>query len=87
MSINSLLYYARDSLTAHQMAISVVGANIANVNTPGYNRQRADLVTIGAVNIKGSDAQVGVSVDQVARIYDRYIDSQIIQPATDDRIQ
>lgn len=79
MSINSLLYVARDSLAAHQMAISVVGANIANVNTPGYNRQRADLVTIGAINIKGSDAQVGVSVDQVARIYDRYIDSQIIR--------
>ena len=79
MSINSLLYTARDSLTAHQMAISVVGANIANVNTPGYSRQRADLITIGAINLKGLDAQVGVSVDQVSRIYDRFIDSQIVQ--------
>ena len=79
MSINSLLFTARDSLTANQMAISVVGANIANVNTPGYSRQRADLITIGAVNVKGIDAQIGVSVNQVSRIYDRYIDSQIIQ--------
>jgi flagellar hook-associated protein 1 len=79
MSINSLLFTARDSLTAHQMAISVVGSNIANVNTPSYNRQRADLVTIGAVNINALDAQIGVSVNQVSRIYDRYIDSQITQ--------
>jgi flagellar hook-associated protein 1 len=79
MSINSLLFTARDSLIAHQMAISVVGSNIANVNTPGYNRQRADLVSIGAVNVSGLDAQIGVSVNQVSRIYDRYIDSQIIQ--------
>jgi flagellar hook-associated protein 1 len=79
MSINSLLFTARDSLTAHQMAISVVGSNIANVNTPGYNRQRADLVTIGAINVNGLNAQIGVSVNQVSRIYDRYIDSQMIQ--------
>jgi flagellar hook-associated protein 1 FlgK len=79
MSISSLLFTARDSLTANQMALSVTGANIANVNTPGYNRQRADLITIGTVNVKGSDAQIGVSVLQVSRIYDRYIDSQIIR--------
>ena len=78
MSINSLLFTARDSLTANQMAISIVGANIANVNTPGYSRQRADLITIGAVNVKGIDAQIGVSVNQVSRIYDSYIDAQII---------
>jgi flagellar hook-associated protein 1 FlgK len=79
MSINSLLFTARDSLTAHQMAISVTGANIANVNTPGYNRQRADLVTIGAVNIKGFDAQVGVAVNHVTRIFDRFIEAQLVQ--------
>jgi len=79
MSLNSLLFTARDSLTANQMAISIVGANIANVNTPGYSRQRADLITIGAVNVKGVDAQIGVSVNQVSRIYDRYIDAQIIR--------
>ena len=79
MSINNLLYAVRDTLTANQMALSVVGANVANVNTPGYSRQRADMIAIGDVSAKGLGAQFGVSVKQVSRIYDRYIDSQILQ--------
>jgi flagellar hook-associated protein 1 FlgK len=79
MSINSLLFTARDSLISHQMAISITGSNIANVNTPGYNRQRADLVTIGSLNVQGFDSQVGVTVSQVTRIFDRFIESQLVQ--------
>ena len=79
MGINNLLYTVRDTLTANQLALSVVGANIANVNTPGYNRQRVDMVAVGDVDIKGLGAQFGVSVNQISRIYNRYIDSQILQ--------
>ncbi len=79
MSINSLLFTARDALNANQMAISITGSNIANVNTPGYSRQRADLVTIGNVNVKGFDSQIGVTVSQVTRIFDRFIESQLVQ--------
>lgn len=79
MSINSLLFTARDALNANQMAISIAGSNIANVNTPGYSRQRADLVTIGNVNVKGLDSQIGVTVSQVTRIFDRFIESQLVQ--------
>jgi flagellar hook-associated protein 1 len=79
MSINNLLFTVRDTLTANQLALSVVGANIANVNTPGYSRQRADMTAVGDVSVNGLGAQFGVSVKQVSRIYDRYIDSQILQ--------
>ena len=78
MSINNLLFTVKDTLTANQMALSVVGANIANVNTPGYSRQRADMVAVGDVSIKGLGAQFGVDVQQVSRIYDRYIESQLL---------
>ncbi len=78
MSINSLLFTVRDTLAANQMALSVVGANIANVNTPGYSRQRADMIAVGDVSIKGLGAQFGVDVQQISRIYDRYIESQLL---------
>jgi flagellar hook-associated protein 1 FlgK len=78
MSINNLLFTVKDTLTANQMALSVIGANIANVNTPGYSRQRADMVAVGDVSIKGLGAQFGVDVQQVSRIYDRYIESQLL---------
>lgn len=79
MSINSILFTARDALNAQQMAISITGSNIANVNTPGYSRQRAELVSIGDVDVRGFDSQVGVTVSRVTRIFDRYIESQLVQ--------
>ncbi len=79
MSINNLLFTVKDTLIANQMALSVIGANVANVNTPGYSRQRADMIAVGDVSIKGLGAQFGVNVEQVSRIYDRYIESQLLQ--------
>ena len=79
MGINNLLYTVKDTFTANQLALSVVGANIANVNTPGYSRQRVDMVAVGDVDIKGLGAQFGVNVEQISRIYNRYTESQILQ--------
>ncbi len=78
MSISSLLFTARDALTSSQMAIDITGGNIANVNTPGYSRQRTDLKAVGGVNVSGTSAQIGVAVSRIERIYDRFIESQII---------
>lgn len=36
------------ALRAHRSAMDVIGQNIANVNTPGYTRQRADLEMLNA---------------------------------------
>ena len=78
MSITSLLFTVRDSLLANQVAIDITGANVANVNTPGYTRQRTNMKSIGNVDVKNASAQIGVSVDRIERIYDRYIGSQIV---------
>lgn len=79
MSISSLLFTARDALMSHQMAIDVTGGNIANVDTPGYSRQRTDLKAIGSVSVTGGTTQVGVSVSRIERIYDNYLESQIVE--------
>ena len=79
MSISSLLLTARDSLFAHGWPSIITGANVANVNTPGYTRQRPDLKSVGSVNIRGGNTQIGVAIDRVERIYDSYIESQIVE--------
>jgi flagellar hook-associated protein 1 FlgK len=78
MSISSLLFTARDSLISHQMAIDVTGANIANVDTPGYSQQRAEFKSIGSINIQADSAQVGVDIERIARIYDSYVEAQLV---------
>ncbi|MDX8410072.1 MAG: flagellar hook-associated protein FlgK, partial [Mariprofundales bacterium] len=45
MSLTSALNIGASSLTTQQRAMDVLANNIANVNTPGYSRQRPDLST------------------------------------------
>jgi flagellar hook-associated protein 1 len=76
MSISSLLGTARDTLLANQMAIDIASSNVANMDTPGYTRQRPVLQSTGGdVGTVGS--QLSVAVERIDRIYDRYIESQL----------
>ncbi|MCI8599403.1 MAG: flagellar hook-associated protein FlgK [Lachnospiraceae bacterium] len=70
------------ALSASHRALEVTGQNIANVNTPGYTRQRLD---IASLNLKSGDfynsnpnAQIGFGVDikGVSRIRDPFLDIQ-----------
>lgn len=79
MSITGLLFTARDSLLANQMALDITGANVANVNTPGYTRQRTNMESLSNVDVGNASAQVGVTITRIERIYDRYIESQVIE--------
>ena len=76
-NIYGILNLAGNALLAQQQAINVTGNNIANVNTPGYSRQRLILannnVQYSAVGPIGS----GVNAVKVERIYDRFIGVQI----------
>ncbi len=75
--LNASLYLGLSGLQAQQAALNVVGHNIANVNTPGYTRQRAAL--------SASQSQVegqiyfgtGVTLSSVQGIRDRFLDLQI----------
>ncbi|NLN59102.1 MAG: flagellar hook-associated protein FlgK [Deltaproteobacteria bacterium] len=78
MAISGLLNTAKDALLSHQLAIDVTGSNIANVNTPGYARQRAVFQSLGTIDVRGQVFQIGVDVTGVERIYDGYLEAQII---------
>jgi flagellar hook-associated protein 1 len=78
MAISNLLLTAKDSLFTHRLAIDLTGGNVANVNTPGYTRQRLEMKSVGSVNIRGN-TQIGVAISRVERIYNQYIESQFIE--------
>ncbi|PIE58431.1 MAG: flagellar hook-associated protein FlgK [Desulfobulbus propionicus] len=67
----------RTSLSVHQKSIEIVGNNVANVNTEGYSRQRAELIQIPAVNFGDFFIGQGVSVADVSRDYSSFINRQL----------
>jgi flagellar hook-associated protein 1 FlgK len=72
---------ARTALWAQQRAMDVTGQNIANMNTVGYSRQRADLQSLGGTAVAATyavDNNVGggVSAEKVTRIRDAFLESR-----------
>lgn len=74
-TFSGILSTGQQALLAQQTALQVAGHNIANVNTPGYSRERA--VFTSAATSTSSVLRSGVSVDEVTRAYDRFITSQV----------
>ncbi|EXJ09534.1 MULTISPECIES: flagellar hook-associated protein FlgK [Nitrincola] len=66
---SNLLNLGLQSIRANQSALSVIGQNIANVNTPGYNRQ--------VTNQSTRDNQMGVQVTDIQRITDQFLTRQL----------
>ena len=58
------------ALLAQQAVLNTVGHNMANAGTPGYSRQRADLVPVRTQN--------GVEVSAIRRIRDRFLDISLL---------
>ncbi|MGE5653846.1 MAG: flagellar hook-associated protein FlgK [Bacillota bacterium] len=69
---------ARKALMAQQRSLDVTSHNIANANTEGYSRQRAELTTTTPYTIPGMKGQVGtgVEVSTVNRIREEFADFQ-----------
>ncbi len=81
MSTFGLLNTATTSLWAQRRALDVTGQNVANVNTDGYSRQRADLRAIGGSAVPAfystsSGIGGGVSAEDVARIRDAFLEGR-----------
>lgn len=67
----------KTSLSTNQKSIEIVGNNVANVNTEGYSRQRAELMQIPAVNFGDFFIGQGVTVSDVSRDYSSFINRQL----------
>lgn len=65
------------ALLTQQRAINVTGNNIANVNTPGYSRQRLNLETNPPVYTAAGLMSFGVHSNDIERIYDRFLGVQL----------
>lgn len=78
MSLNDILGTALSGLGASQAGLRTVSNNIANVNTPGYARERVSLsagVTAGRAS--------GVVVSEPERIADRFLESTVYRRSGD----
>lgn len=73
---------ANDALTAARYGLEVTGQNIANANTPGYTRQRADQVAQGTVVgvptiHSGTVTNGGVLANGAVRLNDAVVDTRV----------
>ena len=83
MGIYSSLIIGRDAVIANQRAIEITGHNIANVNTPGYSRQRLMLQAKDPIETGLGMVGTGVTAFGVERIYDCFLGDQINNAAQD----
>lgn len=72
-----LLGTAVSGLLAYQRALNTTSHNITNVNTPGYSRQRVELSSSVPQYIGGNYVGSGVDVQNVRRVYDEFLGSQV----------
>lgn len=75
--IYGILSIGKDALLTQQRGIDVTGQNIANVNTPGYSRQRVVMETKEPIDFFPGQIGTGVRATEVRRIYDRFIGMQL----------
>lgn len=77
--LSAILNIARGAMNANQMAMQVISHNMANVNTPGYTRQKVVLETQTPWNLNRLKIGTGVQVDSVIQYFDRYTTRAIHQ--------
>src|SRR5216110_1940234 len=64
-SFGSILSIARTAIAAQQTAIQVISQNVANAETEGYSRQRAELVARTPQRFGFGSVGTGVEVQNV----------------------
>jgi flagellar hook-associated protein 1 FlgK len=69
------LEIARKALSAYQLAISVYGNNIANVDTPGFSRRRPILQESESASLSFGRVGLGVDTEAIRRMRDVFLDS------------
>jgi flagellar hook-associated protein 1 FlgK len=77
MDIFGILNMGSKALTVQQKGIYVTGNNIANVNTPGYSRQRLNMSSDVPLNTGIGPVGSGVTANEIERVYDRFLGVQI----------
>jgi len=82
MGLSAAMEIGRAALTTYRVASEVTGENIANVNTPGYSRQRVLLETAPPTTANGFPLGTGVRIATVERYYDGLLQQQMVSAQT-----
>lgn len=75
--LTNILETARRALMTQRLAMNVTSHNIANVNTLGYTRQRADATATNPLKRKAGLIGTGVAIDHIGRLRNQFIDQQL----------
>lgn len=78
MSLNGILSTSLTGLFANQEALRTTGANITNVNTPEFSRQRVQL----EADVQ-SGVSVGVKITAIERVVDRFLEVAVLSAKSD----
>ena len=78
-SLSGALNISLSSMLAEQGAIETTSNNIANVNTPGYSRQRPDLEERPPIQIGHIAFGTGVELNKVVSLRDSILDLRVNQ--------
>ena len=73
----SMLTNAMSGLMTSQIALNIVGNNVANVNVEGYSRQQAEFSANVGQNIGRLSAGMGAQVDSILRLTDDYLNNSV----------
>ena len=73
-----LMNIGQSALLTQQKAIDITGNNIANVNTPGYSRQRLVIKQGSPIRVDSVTMSTGVTTDPgIQRFYDQFLTAQL----------
>jgi len=79
MNLFSAIEMGKNSILAQQQVFSIIGHNIANVNTEGYSRQVVDLENVRPSIIGLKYSGRGVDISNIRSIRDQFINNQIVE--------
>ncbi len=76
--LNTSLQIGKSAIMAHNLAMDVVGNNIANAGTDGYARRAVELHSVRGVKTpQGPYLGLGVNADSIRRLADVYLDQRL----------
>jgi len=75
--LGSIFNIAGSALSAHKYDIQVTSNNIANVDTPGYSRQTAELQASSPEKSNNLIVGSGVEIDAVTRASNQFIENRL----------
>ncbi|MBK8267498.1 MAG: flagellar hook-associated protein FlgK [Planctomycetes bacterium] len=84
MGLTSSLGIGQSALAAYQAALQVAGQNIANVGTPGYTRNSAQLAALAGQTFRAGQIGNGVRVLSINRAISESLQTRL-RTATSDR--